>query len=173
MMDIRPIKTDTDYNWALSEITKYFENEPEVGSPDGDRFDVLATLIAVYEDKHYPIETLDPVETIHAYMELHGIKQNDIAEIFGSRPRASEVLHRKRPLTLTMVHKLHNALNIPAEILIQPYHLHEPKAANNVGRWAKVAASKQAGASSAKKVAAAMLNVRPSATSRPKKRKAS
>lgn len=126
-MDIRPIKTNADYDWAMAEITKYFENEPEVGSADGDRFDVLATLIEAYEDIHYPIQALDPVETIQAHMELKGINQGRIAEIFGSRSRASEILNRKRPLTLAMAHKLHSELNIPAEILIQPYQIHGRK----------------------------------------------
>lgn len=131
MENIRPIKTEDDYNWAIAEISKYFENEPEMGSPDGDRFDVLATLVEAYEDKHYPIEALDPVEAIYAHMEMNGLRQVELADILGSRPRASEILHRKRPLTLEMVHKLHSAWHIPAEVLIQPYHL-----ANDTGKKA-------------------------------------
>lgn len=127
-MDIRPIKTEDDYNWAIAEITKYFENEPEVGSPEGDRFDVLATLIEAYEDKHYPIKAPDPVEAIAAHMEMAGLKQSTLAEVFGSRSRASEVLSRKRPLTMDMAYKLNREWHIPAEVLIQPYHLAKDRA---------------------------------------------
>lgn len=128
MENIRPIKTDADYDWAISEITKYFENEPEVGSPDGDRFDVLATLIEAYEDKRYPIEAPDPVEAIQAYMEMADLKQTGLAEVIGSRSRASEVLNRIRPLTMDMAFKIHQHWHIPAEVLIQPYHLAKDQA---------------------------------------------
>mgnify|MGYP000382541765 CR=1 FL=1 len=123
MENIRPIKTEADYEWALAEITKYFENEPEVGSPDGNRFDVLATLIEAYEDKHYPIEMPDPVEVINAHMELKGLKRADLAALIGSKSRASEVLHRRRRLTIEMVHKLNHEWHIPADVLVVPYHL--------------------------------------------------
>lgn len=123
MENIRPIKTEEDYNWAIAEVTRYFENEPDVGSPEGDRFDVLATLIAAYENQHYPINAPDPVSTIMAHMEMAGLRQSALAEVLGSRPRASEIIHRKRPLTMDMVYKLHREWHIPAEALIQPYHL--------------------------------------------------
>lgn len=123
MDNIRPIRTEDDYNWALTEITRYFENEPEVGSPDGDRFDVLAALIEAYEDKHYPIEAPDPVDAIHSHMELFNLSRKALAEVIGSSPRATEVLNRKRALTLDMVFKLNREWHIPAEILIRPYHL--------------------------------------------------
>lgn len=123
MDNIRPIKTEEDYNWAIAEITRYFENEPEPGSPDGNRFDVLATLIEAYEDKHYPIKAPDPVAAISAHMEMAGLKQTMLADVIGSRSRASEVLNRKRPLSLDMILKLNREWHIPAEILIQPYHL--------------------------------------------------
>lgn len=123
MENIHPIKTDADYEWAIAEITKYFEHEPEVGTPEGDRFDVLATLIEAYENKHYPISTPDPVGAITAHMEMAGLTQTALADLFGSRSRASEVLHRRRLLTMDMAYKLHRAWNIPAEVLIQPYHL--------------------------------------------------
>ncbi|AZO44261.1 MULTISPECIES: type II toxin-antitoxin system HigA family antitoxin [Mesorhizobium] len=129
MENIRPIKTEADYDWAIAEITKYFENEPEVGSLEGDRFDVLATLIEAYEDKHYPIEAPDPVEAIHSHMELFNLSRKALAEVIGSSPRATEVLNRKRALTLDMVFKLNKEWNIPAEVLVQPYHL-----ANDRGR---------------------------------------
>ncbi|MCA0003697.1 MULTISPECIES: type II toxin-antitoxin system HigA family antitoxin [unclassified Mesorhizobium] len=129
MENIRPLKTEADYDWAIAEITQYFENEPEIGSPDGDRFDVLATLIEAYEDKHYPIEAPDPVEAIQSHMELFNLPRKALAEVIGSSPRATEVLNRKRALTLDMVFKLNKEWNIPAEILVQPYHL-----ANDRGR---------------------------------------
>ncbi|TPM45462.1 type II toxin-antitoxin system HigA family antitoxin [Mesorhizobium sp. B2-2-3] len=129
MENIRPLKTEADYDRAIAEITQYFENEPEIGSPDGDRFDVLATLIEAYEDKHYPIEAPDPVEAIQSHMELFNLPRKALAEVIGSSPRATEVLNRKRALTLDMVFKLNKEWNIPAEILVQPYHL-----ANDRGR---------------------------------------
>ncbi|MFA6157487.1 type II toxin-antitoxin system HigA family antitoxin [Mesorhizobium sp.] len=123
MENIRPIKTKADYDWAIAEITRYFENEPEVGSSEGDRFDVLATLIEAYEDKHYPIESPDPVEAIQSHMQLFNLSRKALAEIIGSSPRATEVLNRQRALTMDMVFKLNKEWNIPAEILVQPYHL--------------------------------------------------
>jgi HTH-type transcriptional regulator / antitoxin HigA len=123
MKNIRPIKTQDDYNWAIAEITHYFDNQPEPETPDGDRFDVLATLIEAYEDEHYPIVAPDPVATIVAHMEMSGLTQKALAEVFGSAPRASEVISRKRALTMDMVYKLVQQWHIPAEVLIQPYHL--------------------------------------------------
>jgi len=123
MENIRPIRTEEDYNWALAEVTRYFEHEPEIGSPEGDRFDVLAALIEAYEDKHYPIEAPDPVEAIHSHMELFNLPRKALAEVIGSSPRATEVLNRKRALTLDMIFKLNKEWHIPAEILIRPYHL--------------------------------------------------
>lgn len=129
MDNIRPIRNEDDYNWALAEITRYFDDQPEVGSPDGERFDVLATLIAAYEDKHYPVEAPDPVAAIVAHMEMAGLKQADLAEVLGSKSRASEILNRKRALTMEMTHALFELWHIPAEILIRPYHLKAPVAA--------------------------------------------
>jgi HTH-type transcriptional regulator/antitoxin HigA len=123
MENIRPLKTQADYDWAIAEIGKYFENEPEVGSPEGDRFDVLATLIEAYEDKHYPIELPDPVEAIRSHMMLFNLPRKALADVIGSSPRATEVLNRKRALTMDMVFKLNKEWHIPAEVLIRPYHL--------------------------------------------------
>ncbi|HEY4344668.1 MAG TPA: XRE family transcriptional regulator [Parvibaculum sp.] len=123
MKDIRPIRTEADYEWAVAEVTKYFDKQPEVGSPDGDRFDVLATLIEAYEDRYYPITAPDPVSAIQAYMDMSDLKQSALATILGSRPRASEVLGRKRALTVEMIYKLTREWPIPAEVLVQPYHL--------------------------------------------------
>ncbi len=139
MENIRPVRTEDDYNWALAEITKYFENEPETGSPDGERFDVLATLIEAYEDKHYPISAPDPVATIAAHMEHHSLSQRALAEVIGSPSRASEILNRKRPLTLDMIHAINTKWRIPADVLIQPYHL-DAGAGRSAAKTAKAAA---------------------------------
>lgn len=122
-MEIRPIRTETDYELALREIEPYFDREPEPGSPEADRFDVLATLIEAYEREHWPIDPPDPVEAIRYCMERQGYTQSDLAALLGSRSRASEILKRRRPLTLEMVRKLHQEWGIPAESLLQPYEL--------------------------------------------------
>lgn len=122
-MDIRPIRTEKDYDWALKEIARYFDNEPKKGTPAANRFDVLVALIGAYEDREWPIDCIDPIEAIMAYMELRGIKQAGLAEIVGSRSRASEILHKKRPLTLDMVRRISSRWHAPADVLIQPYHL--------------------------------------------------
>lgn len=122
-MDIRPIRTEADYEWALAEISPYFDNQPEIGSPEGDRFDILADLIETYENKHYPIPELDPVEFLRGHMENTDRTQADLARLFGSAPRASEVLNRKRALTVDMIHKLSSEWGISADFLVRPYHL--------------------------------------------------
>lgn len=122
-MDIRPIRTETDYESALREIEPYFDQEPEPGSPEADRFDVLAALIEAYEREHWPIDPPDPVEAIRYCMEQQGYTQSDLATLLGSRSRASEILKRRRPLTLEMVRKLHREWGIPAESLLRPYNL--------------------------------------------------
>lgn len=127
MDNIRPIKTEADYDWAMVEITKYFESEPAPGTPDGDRFDVLAILIEAYEDQHYPISEPDPVQAIHSHMEMFNLPRKALADVLGSSPRATEVLNRKRALTMEMAYKLHEKWRIPAETLIQPYHLDREK----------------------------------------------
>jgi HTH-type transcriptional regulator/antitoxin HigA len=122
-MDIRPLRTEADYDWALAEIASYFENEPPSGSSEADRFDVLADLIAAYEARHWPIPPSDPVEAIQYRMDLGGFQSKDLGRILGSKSRASEVLNRKRPLTLEMVAALNREWGIPAELLVQPYQL--------------------------------------------------
>ena len=120
-MDIRPIKTEADYDWALREIEPYFAREPKRGSAEADRFDVLAALIEVYEANHWPIDAPDPVEAIRFCMDHGGYGQGDLARLIGSRSRASEILRRKRPLTMEQAWKLHTEWNIPAEALLKPY----------------------------------------------------
>lgn len=123
MRNIRAIRSEADYDWALAEIAPYFENQPEPGTEAADRFDVLASLIEAYEAKHWPIEPTDPIEAIEYRMEISGYTQKDLSALIGSRSRASEILKRKRPLTMQMAHKLSVEWNIPAEVLLKPYHL--------------------------------------------------
>jgi len=120
-MDIRPIRTDEDHRAALAAIDALW-GAPE-GTEDGDKLDVLATLVEAYENIHWPIELLDPVETIKVHMEMAGLKQSALAAVIGSKARASEVLNRKRGLTLDMVYKLNKEWHLPADILVQPYHV--------------------------------------------------
>lgn len=123
MENIRAIRTEADYDWALEEISVYFENEPEPGTPEAERFDVLADLIEAYEARHWPIEAPDPIDALVLTLEMKGLKQSDLAAVLGSRSRASEILSRKRALNIQMIQKLHAAFAIPAEVLIRPYHL--------------------------------------------------
>jgi HTH-type transcriptional regulator/antitoxin HigA len=122
-MSVRPIRNEADYDWALREIEPYFEREPKRGTPAADRFDVLATLIEAYEAKHWPVDPPDAVEAIRFRMEQSGLRQTDLARLIGSRSRASEILRRKRPLTLEQAWKLHDEWQIPAESLLRPFHL--------------------------------------------------
>lgn len=123
MRDIRPIRDDADLTWAIGEVTPYFEAPPAVGSEEADRFDVLCDLIEVYENRHHPIAAPDPVDLIRAHMENSGRGQSDLALLLGSRSRASELLRRKRPLTVEMIRRLAATWGIPAEHLIVPYAL--------------------------------------------------
>lgn len=117
-MDIRPIHTKADHNATLKEISALMENDPEPGSPDGDRLDILVTLVQAFEAKHTPISAPDPVEAIKFRMEQSGLSVKDLEPIIGKSNRVYEVLSRKRPLTLAMIRRLHHSLGIPAEVLI-------------------------------------------------------
>ena len=117
-MDIRPIRTDADYKAALKEISALMEFDPELNTPEGDRLDILATLVQAYEAKHIPIASPDPVEAIKFRMEQSGLSVKDLEPIIGKSNRVYEVLNRKRPLTLAMIRRLHQRLGIPAEVLI-------------------------------------------------------
>jgi len=123
MKNIRAIRTEADYDWALAEIEQYFLKEPEPGTRAAERFDVLADLIEAYEAKHWPIEPADPIEAIRYKMEVAGLKQSDLADLLGSVSRASEILNRKRALTIDMVFKISRQWHIPADSLVIPYHL--------------------------------------------------
>ena len=121
-MDIRPLRTEADYDWALAQIELYFAHQPPPGNPEAERFDVLAALIENYEAKYWPIEALDPVEAIRIRMEQSGYTQADLAKLLGSRSRASEILARRRSLTMEQAYRLHREWHIPAEALIRPLH---------------------------------------------------
>lgn len=120
-MDIRPIRTKADHRAALKEVERLWEAEP--GTLDGDRVDVLVTLIEAYEAKHFPIPAPDPIAAIEFMMEQKGLSRRDLEPAIGSRGRVSEVLTRKRPLTLPMVRELSALLQIPAAVLVRPYQV--------------------------------------------------
>ncbi len=115
-MDIRPIKKKRDYENALRRIDELMSAEP--GTAQGDELDVLATLVDAYEQKHFPIDAADSVDAILFRMEQEGLERKDLEPFIGSRHRVSEVLNRKRSLTLDMIRRLHQGLGIPLEILI-------------------------------------------------------
>ena len=117
-MDIRPIHTEADYKATLKEIDALMDFDPELGTPEGDRLDILATLGQAYEAKHTPITAPDPVEAIKFRMDQSGLSVKDLEPIIGRSNRVYEVLNRKRPLTLAMIRRLHRSLSIPAEVLI-------------------------------------------------------
>ncbi len=118
-MKIKPIKTEADYYEALKEIERIFDAAP--GTQEGDRLDILTTLVEAYEEKHFRILLPDPIEAILYYIESRGLTRRDLERYIGSRARVSEVLNKKRPLTMEMIRNLHKGLGIPAEVLIQPY----------------------------------------------------
>ena len=117
-MNIHPIRTKTDYKRALREVSAYFDDEPEPGSAEGDRFEILLTLVEAYEAKHFPIAAPDPIEAIRFRMEQGGLTVKDLVPSNGQPNRVYEVLNRKRGLTLEMIRNLHRNLGIPAESLI-------------------------------------------------------
>jgi HTH-type transcriptional regulator / antitoxin HigA len=119
-MEIKPIKNEADYQAVLEEIELLFDSAPD--TPEGDRLEVLTTLVEAYEEKHYNIPMPDPIEAILYHIESRGLSRRDLETYIGSRARVSEVLNRKRPLTMEMIRNLHSGLGIPAEVLIQPYH---------------------------------------------------
>lgn len=117
-MNIHPIRTEKDYKASLRELSVYFDNEPAPGTEEGDRFEILATLVEAYEAKHFPIEAPDPIEAIRFRMEQGGLTVKDLVPSIGQPNRVYEVLSRKRGLTLEMIRNLHRNLGIPAESLI-------------------------------------------------------
>ena len=119
MMEIRPIRTEAHYRAALKDIERLWEAEP--GSPEGDHVEVLSILVEAYEAEHHPIPAPDPIAAIEFMMEQKGLSRRDLEPAIGSRGRVSEILNRKRPLTLPMVRALAALLEIPPEVLVQPY----------------------------------------------------
>jgi HTH-type transcriptional regulator/antitoxin HigA len=113
---IRPIKNNCDYREALNEIDRVMDARPNTA--EGDRLDVLVTLVVAWEEKHWPIDSPDPVEAILFAMEQRGLSRRDLEPFIGSRARVAEVLNHKRSLTLPMIRRLHDGLGIPAEVLI-------------------------------------------------------
>ena len=120
-MDIRPLHNDTIYRETLTEIEGLFDALPE--TPEGDRLEVLVTLVEAYERKHFPILPPDPVDAIEYWMESRGLTRRDLEPFIGARGRVAEVLNRRRPLSVEMIRRLHTGLGLPAEVLIQPYPL--------------------------------------------------
>jgi len=123
-MEIRPIRTDKDHRDALAENDKCW-GAPE-GTDEGDRLDVLLALVEIYEVKRWPINTaknFDPIDVLNYAIEELGQSQAELAELLGSRSRASEILSRRRALTVDMIHKISNAWKIPADLLVRPYKI--------------------------------------------------
>jgi HTH-type transcriptional regulator/antitoxin HigA len=117
---IRPLRSEAEYDAALEEIERYFENEPKPGTMEADQFDLLALIIEDYERKRWPIDPPEAIDAIRYRMEMGGYTQGDLGRLLGSRQRASDILTRKRPLTMRMAWKLHREWDIPAEALIAP-----------------------------------------------------
>ena len=118
-MKIKLIKTESDYNQALVRLETIFDAKKE--TPEGDELELLGMLIEQYENEHFPIALPDPIEAIKFRMEQLDYSQNDLAKVIGLKSRASEILNKKRKLSLEMIRNLHDKLNIPTEVLIQAY----------------------------------------------------
>ncbi|MGH2354740.1 MAG: helix-turn-helix domain-containing protein [Chloroflexota bacterium] len=118
MSEIKPIRTEADHQAALAEI-EHLWGAP-AGTPEGDRLDVLATLVDAYESRQYPMDPPDPIEAITFRMEQQGLTRKDLEAMIGTRTRVAEVLNRRRNLSINMIRRLHKQLGIPAEILIRP-----------------------------------------------------
>lgn len=117
-MEIRPIRNEADYDEALREIEQLWDAKG--GTPEGDRLDVLATLVEAYEQKHFPMDAPDPIEAIRFRLEQQGLDHRALVGVIGGRSRVYEVMHRKRALSLEMIRRLNKHFGIPAEVLIQP-----------------------------------------------------
>ncbi len=118
MKNLKPLKTEKDYEAALREIERVWG--ARLGTPEGNRLDILATLIDVYESEHYPMDPPDPIEAIRFRMEQQGLSRKDLESVLGTRTRVSEVLNRKRALSINMIRRLHDKLGISASVLIRP-----------------------------------------------------
>ncbi len=118
MGDLKPIKTERDHAEAMAEIERLWG--APAGTPEGDRLDVLATLVYAYEAEHHPIDPPDPVDAIKFRMEQQGLSRKDLEPMIGTRTRVAEILNRRRNLSITMIRRLHEALEISADVLIRP-----------------------------------------------------
>jgi len=118
-MELRPIRTQADYKAALKKISSLLE--APVGSKENEMLELLSVLVEAYEEEHHPVDPPDPIEAIKFRMEQMGLTRRDLEPYLGSRARVSEVLNRKRPLSVEMIRRLNAGLGIPAEILIRPY----------------------------------------------------
>jgi HTH-type transcriptional regulator/antitoxin HigA len=116
--DLKPIRSEADHDAALAEVERLWGAKS--GTPDGDRLDLLATLIDVYEARTYPIDPPDPIEAIQFRMEQLGLTRKDLEPLIGTRARVAEVMNRKRNLSIDMIRRLHEQLGISAEVLIRP-----------------------------------------------------
>ncbi|WP_376960731.1 helix-turn-helix domain-containing protein [Azospirillum sp. A26] len=120
-MDVTPIKTEADFRAALAEIERLWDAEPN--TTEDDRLDILMTLVDAYERRHHPMPPADPIGAIEFMMEQRGMTRADLEPIIGSSGRVSEVLNRRRALSVSMIRRLSEALQIPPEVLIRPYDL--------------------------------------------------
>ena len=128
-MEVKIIKSDSEYQVALGELERLIDLDPDPGEKEADRLELLALLIENYEEKHFPIDLPDPIDALEFVMDQHGLTQKDMVPFIGNRSKVSEVLSRKRPLTLSMIRALNKGLNIPAEVL-----LNEPGASLEDGK---------------------------------------
>lgn len=119
-MNIRPIRNDQDYREALKALSPSFDNEPEPGTPEGDRFEILLTLVEAYEAKHFPVDLPNPIDAIKFRMEQSGLSVSDLSPAIGRTNCVYEVQNGTHSLTLPMIWKLHSVLGIPAESLSKP-----------------------------------------------------
>lgn len=126
-MPLKPIRTETDDEAALAEIERLMDAEPD--TTEGDRLDILTTLVEAYEAAHHPIEAPDPIAALECFMEQREITGADLVPLLGSRSRVSEILNRRRRLTIEMAWRLHRELGMPAEVVIKPYELADRLAA--------------------------------------------
>jgi HTH-type transcriptional regulator / antitoxin HigA len=118
MSDLKPIRSEADYEAALAEVERLWG--APAASPEGDRLDVLATLIDAYESEHFPMDPPDPIEAIKFRMEQQGLSRKDLEGLIGTRTRVAEVLNRRRSLSINMIRRLHERLGISADVLIRP-----------------------------------------------------
>lgn len=118
MKNLKPIRTAADYDEALAEVERLWG--ARTGTAEGDRLDILATLVDAYENEHYPMDPPDPIEAIKFRMEQQGLTRKDLEGMLGSRTRVAEVLNRQRGLSINMIRRLHEKLGISAEVLIRP-----------------------------------------------------